>query len=96
MREHFDTGVAKIRTEIKTRLVPHGLFGTVTAVDVESAEIGPVPAGAIIRVTAKGRTVERSFERRQIEDCRLKVGGRVLTELIALIDELAAQPMQAI
>ncbi len=104
MREHFDTGVAKIRTEIKTRLVPHGLFGTVTAVDVESADMdpagpvaaGPVPAGAIIRVTAKSRTVERSFERRQIEDCRLKVGGTVLTELIALIDELAAQPMQAI
>jgi hypothetical protein len=96
MREHFDTGVAKIRTEIKTRLVPHGLFGTVTAVDVEPAD--PVPSGATIRVTAKSRTVERKFDRRQIEECRLKVAGVVLAAIISLIDELSAepdQPMQA-
>jgi hypothetical protein len=88
MREHFDTGVAKIRTEIKTRLVPHGLFGSVNPVDSGPAD--PVPTGVTIQVTAKGRTAERYFDRRQVEDCRLKVGGAVLTELISLIDELSA------
>ena len=88
MREYFDTGVAKIRTEIKTRLVSHGLFGSFVPVD--SGPVDPVPVGVTIQVTVKGRTVERYFDRRQAEDCRLKVGGTVLTELISMVDELSA------
>jgi hypothetical protein len=34
LREEFDTGLSKIRHEIKSRLVPHGLFGSVTGIDI--------------------------------------------------------------
>jgi hypothetical protein len=86
-REEFDTGLSKIRVEIKTRLVPHGLFGRITEFD-----IGPVdgaPAGSQIEIAAGGRLVARTFNRRQIEDCRLRVGGAVLADIIAMINELS-------
>jgi hypothetical protein len=83
--EAFDTGIDKIRSEIKSRLVFHGLFGTVASVAADAAA-----AGASIEITVKGRTVGRTFERQQIENCRLRVGGEVLLGIIAMIDELAA------
>jgi hypothetical protein len=88
MREHFDTGLSKIRNEIKTRLVPHGLFGTVTHVD--SGEAGQVPTGSTIQITVKGRTVGRAFDRREIEDCRLRVGGAVLSGILAMVAEVSS------
>jgi hypothetical protein len=90
LREEFDTGLKKIRLEIKSRLVPHGLFGTITEVD--SGPTGHVPEGSRIEVVAKGKTVGRSFDRRQIEGCCLRVGGEVLLGIIAMIDEVSASP----
>jgi hypothetical protein len=87
MREEFDTGLAKIRHEIKSRLVPHGFFGIVTSTDIQSAD--HVPAGSTIVIAVKGRTVEKSFSRQDIEGCRLRVGGPVLVGIIAMIDELS-------
>ena len=90
IREEFDTGLAKIRNEIKSRLVPHGFFGSVTCVDIEGAD--HLPTGSTISVAVKGRTVERAFSRQDIEGCRLRVGGVVLSGIIALIDELSVTP----
>lgn len=87
-REEFDTALARIRHDIKGRLVVHGFFGTVSYVDVESAD--HVLQGSTIRVAAKGRIAERSFDRREIEDCRLRVGGAVLLGVISMISEIAA------
>jgi hypothetical protein len=87
MREEFDTGLSKIRHEIKSRLVPHGLFGSVTFGDIESPD--HIPTGSTIAIVAKGRTVERSFTRRDIEGCRLRVGGAVLAGILAMVDELS-------
>jgi hypothetical protein len=87
MREEFDTGLSKIRHEIKSRLVPHGLFGSVTFGDIESVE--HIPTGSKIEIAVKGRTVERSFSRRDVEGCRLRVGGAVLVEIVAMVDELS-------
>jgi hypothetical protein len=89
LREEFDTGLKKIRYEIKSRLVPHGLFGTITGVDS-----GPAghPDGARIELIAKGKAVGRSFDRRQIEGCCLRVGGEVLLGIIAMVDEVSAAP----
>jgi hypothetical protein len=68
-------------------LVPHGLFGSVTGVD-----IGPSDniSGSRIEIVAKGRTAGRLFDRQQIEGCRLRVGGTVLLEIISMVDELSA------
>ena len=88
LREEFDTGLSKIRQEIKSRLVPHGLYGTVTDVDIDPTTDGP--AGSKIELVVKGRTVGRSFDRRQIEDCRLRVGGDVLLSIISMVDEVSA------
>jgi hypothetical protein len=89
LREEFDTGLSKIRQEIKSRLVPHGLFGSVTQVDIDPTERGP--AGSKIEIMVKvRRTVGRSFDRRQIEACRLRVGGEVLAGIIAMVDEVSA------
>jgi hypothetical protein len=88
LREEFDTGLKKIRQEIKGRLVPHGLFGIVTCVD--SGPIGHVPGGSRIEIVAKGKTVGKSFDRKQIESCCLRVGGEVLLSIIAMVDELSA------
>jgi hypothetical protein len=90
LREEFDTGLKKIRQEIKSRLVQHGLFGIVT--DVDSGPADPVPAGSRIELAAKGKTVGRSFDRRQIEGCCLRVGGDVLLGIIAMVDEVSALP----
>jgi hypothetical protein len=87
VREVFDTGLKKIRQEIKSRLVPHGLFGLVTDVDNGS---GQIPDGSRIELIAKGRTAGRSFDRQQIEDCHLRVGGAVLLGIISMIDEVSA------
>jgi hypothetical protein len=86
-REHFDTGLRKIRTEIKTRLVPHGLFCTITDVDSSSDE--RALSGSRIEIAIKGRTASRSFDRQEIEDCRLRVGGAVLVGIISMVEELS-------
>jgi hypothetical protein len=91
LREEFDTGLKKIRQEIKSRLVPHGLYGIVTNVD--SGPAGDVPDGSRIEIVAKGKTVGRSFDRRQIEGCCLRVGGEVLVGVIAMVDEVSANPV---
>lgn len=88
VREEFDTGLAKIRNEIKSQLVPHGFFGSVTCVDIEGAD--HVPTGSTIAIAVKGRTVARSFSRQDIEGCRLRVGGVVLSGIISVIDELSS------
>lgn len=88
MREEFNTGLNKIRHEIKTRLVHHGLYGSVTDVDTESDHL---LAGSTIEVVVKGRKASRSFDRRQIESCFLRVGGPVLAGIIAMVDELSAE-----
>ena len=90
LREVLDTGLKRIRHEIKSRLVPHGLFATITCVD--SGPSGQVPDGSRIEIAAKGKTVERSFDRRQIEGCCLRVGGEVLLGIIAMVDEVSAPP----
>lgn len=87
-REKFDTGLSKIKSEIKGRLVAHGFFGSVTLADLEPAD--QVPAGSAIDISVKGRTVGRSFSRQDIEGCHLRVGGEVLKTIIVMVDELAA------
>jgi hypothetical protein len=87
MREEFDTGLGKIRHEIKGRLVPHGLFGSITYVDDDLVD--NVPTGTTIEIAVKGKTVGRSFSRKDIEGCRLRVGGVVLSGIIAMVDELS-------
>jgi hypothetical protein len=90
LREEYDTGLKKIRVEIKTLLVPHGIFGTVT--DVDSGPAEDVPDGSRIEIVAMGRTVARSFDRKQIEGCCLRVRGEVLSSIIAMVDELSESP----
>jgi hypothetical protein len=90
LREKFDTGLKKIRLEIKSRLVHYGLFGTITCTDF--GPTGDVPDGSRIEIAAKGKTVERSFDRKQIENCCLRVGGEVLSSIIAMVDEVSASP----
>jgi hypothetical protein len=87
LREEFDTGLNKIRHEIKSRLVHHGLFGSVKNVDIGPSD--QAPEGSTIEIAAKGKTAVRSFDRRQIEDCRLRVSGAVLSGIISMVDELA-------
>lgn len=87
-REYFDTGLRKIRTEIKTRLVPHGLFGSIT--DVDSNSDDHALSGSRIEISIKGRTVSRSFGRQEIEGCRLRVEGVVLSGIISMVEELSA------
>ena len=87
-REEFDTALARIRHDIKGRLVIHGFFGSVTYRDLEAAD--HVLSGSTIEITVKGRTAERSFSRQEIESCRLRVSGAVLSGVIAMVDELSA------
>lgn len=89
-RERFDTGLNRIRHEIKSRLALHGLFGTVSY-------SGPseFPDGARVEIRAKGNTVAKSFEREQIEGCCLRVGGVVLSGILEMVDELAADANSA-
>jgi hypothetical protein len=93
LREKFDTGLKKIRLEIKSRLVLHGLFATITCIDF--GPTGDVPDGSRIEIAAKGRSVGRSFDRKQIEGCCLRVGGEVLSSIIAMVDEVSASPAPA-
>jgi hypothetical protein len=86
-REEFDTGISKIRNEIKSRLVSHGFHGTVTSLDSGPPE---EVTGSSIQIVVKGRTASRTFDRREIESCRLRVGGTVLAEILSMVDELAA------
>jgi hypothetical protein len=88
LQEKFDTGLKKIREDIKGRLVLHGLFGTVTCVD--SGPTGQVGDKPRIEIVAKGKTVARSFDRKQIEGCYLRVGGEVLVGIVAMVEELSA------
>jgi hypothetical protein len=90
LREEFDTGLRKIKQEIKSCLVPHGLFGTVTSVDGASTD--DVPNGSRIELVSKGKTVGRSFGREQIEGCCLRVRGEVLSSIMAMVDEVSAAP----
>jgi hypothetical protein len=87
-REEFDTALARIRHDIKGRLVIHGFFGNVTYRDVETVD--NVLSGSTIEVAVKGRTATRSFSRQEIEDCRLRVSGAVLLGVISMVDELSA------
>jgi hypothetical protein len=87
-REEFDTGLKKIREEIKSRLVLHGLFGTVTCVD--SGPPGHVPDSSRVEIVAKGKTAGRSYDRKQIEGCYLRVRGEVLAGIIAMVDEVSS------
>ena len=84
LRERFDTGLRKIRHEIKSRLALRGLFGT-----VDHGGPSDFQDGASVEVHAKGKTVARSFDREQIEACCLRVGGTVLPAIVAMVDELA-------
>ena len=86
LREKFDTGMKRIKTEIKSRLVPHGLFATITGIDYGPP--GDVPDGSRIEIAAKGKTVGRSFDHKQIEDCCLRVRGEVLSSIIDMVDEV--------
>jgi hypothetical protein len=81
LQEKYDTALKRIGHEVKGRLVLHGLFGTVSFSDV--------PEGTSVAIHAQGRVVARSFERAQIEGCHLRVGGAVLSGIIAMVDELA-------
>jgi hypothetical protein len=87
-REEFDTALARIRHEIKGRLVLHGFFGSVAYKDIEATD--HVLSGSTVEITVKGKTVQRSFSRQEIESCRLRVGGAVLSGVISMVDELAA------
>ena len=88
IREEFDTGISKIRHEIKSRLVPHGLYGRVLDADTGTTEDGP--GGSRIEIHVKGKSAVRSFDRVQIEHCCLRVGGAVLLGIISMIDEIRA------
>lgn len=87
-REEFDTALARIRHEIKGRLVQHGFFGSVAYEDIEASD--RVLSGSTVEITVKGKTVQRSFSRQEIESCRLRVSGAVLSGVISMVDELAA------
>ncbi len=86
-REVFDTGLSRIRHEIKSRLVIHGLHGTVTYGD--TGPEGQAPTGSTIVIVVKGRSATRSFDRDHIEKCSLRVSGAVLLGIIAMVEELS-------
>jgi hypothetical protein len=86
-REEFDTALSRIRHEIKGRLVQHGLFGSVTYVDIAPTEL--ILDGSKIEIAVKGRTAERSFSRQEIESCCLRVNGPVLVGVISMVEELS-------
>jgi hypothetical protein len=90
LREKFDTGLKKIKQEIRSRLASHGLFGTITGIDHGPTD---VPDGSRIEIAAKGKTVGRSFDHKQIEDCCLRVRGEVLQSIIDMVDEVSASPL---
>ena len=86
-REHFDTGIKKIRHEIRSLLAQHGLFGTIT--DTAAGPANTLPEGSQVEIQVKGRTVGRTFDRGQVEGCCLRVGGGVLSSIIDMVDEVS-------
>jgi hypothetical protein len=95
-RERFDTGVKKIRYEIRSLLAQHGLFGTITDDTIGSAQA--VPESSTVEIEVKGITAGRQFDRREIEGCYLRVGGTVLASIVAMVKEVSpavpADPLQ--
>lgn len=87
-REEFDTALTRIRHDIKGRLVIHGFFGLVSYQDIESAD--HALEGSTITIKAKGKIAERSFNRQEIEACRLRVSGAVAQGVISMVEELSA------
>ena len=67
--------------------MPYGVFGTITGIDYGPTD---VPDGSRIEIAAKGKTVGRSFDHKQIEDCCLRVRGEVLSSIIDMVDEVSA------
>jgi hypothetical protein len=86
LHEVFDTGLKKIRHEIKNRLVLQGLFATITS---EHSGPNEAPDGARVEIHAKGKAVGVSFDRKQIEGCCLRVAGPVLSSVITMVEELS-------
>jgi hypothetical protein len=86
-REEFDTALTRIRHDIKGRLVIHGFFGVISYQDIESAD--HALQGSTIKIQAQGRSAERSFNRQEIEECRLRVSGAVMLGVISMVDELS-------
>jgi hypothetical protein len=87
VRERFDTGVKKIRYEIRSLLAQHGLFGTIT--DAATGPADSVPENSKVEIEVKGLTSGRQFDRRQIEGCYLRVGGAVLASIVAMVKEVS-------
>jgi hypothetical protein len=87
-RERFDTGVRKIRHEIRSLLAHRGLFGTIT--DTATGLPNTVPDSSKVEIEVKGVTTARLFDRLQIEGCCLRVGGTVLSSIVAMVDEVSA------
>ncbi len=85
--ERFDTGVKKIRYEIRSLLATHGLFGTIT--DAATGSADSVPETSNVQIEVKGLTSGRQFDRGQIESCYLRVGGPVLASLVAMVKEVS-------
>jgi hypothetical protein len=88
MGEIFETGLSKIKQEIKSRLVHHGLFGSVTNLEVAAGEHTAVSTK--IQIVVKDRTTDRTFTNEQIESCCLRVAGPVLAGILSMVDELSA------
>ncbi len=86
LHELFDTGLKKIKHEIKSRLVLQGLFGTITS----EGDLHDISGGARVGIHAKGKSVRMAFDRAQIEGCCLRVTGTVLARIIAMVEELSA------
>jgi hypothetical protein len=87
-RERFDTGIKKIRHEIRSLLAHRGLFGTIT--DTATGPPNCVPENAKVEIEVKGLVTGRLFDRRQIEGCCLRVGGGVLASIVDMVDEVSA------
>lgn len=92
-QEAFDTGLGKIKQEIKSRLVTHGLYGSFAHIGADAEHVPDGNATEMIELIVKGRRAVRSFDRGQIEQCCLRVGGAVLLAVIAMIDEVSASPL---
>jgi hypothetical protein len=88
MGEIFDTGLSKIKQEIKSRLVHHGLFGSVTNLEIPAGEHTAV--GTKVQIIVKERPADRTFTNEQIESCCLRVAGPVLAGILSMVDELSA------
>jgi GMP synthase PP-ATPase subunit len=88
MGEIYDTGLSKIKQEIKSRLVHHGLFGSVTNIEIAASEHSAI--GTKIQIIVKDRTADRTFTNEQIEACCLRVAGPVLAGILSMVDELSA------